>query len=160
MHLTQNDLPHEIRKELYRILNARLADALDLGLQAKQAHWNVKGPLFIALHKLFDQVADMAGEQADEIAERIVALGGIAEGTIAAVAHRTQLPPYDLSLVTGRGHVAALSAAIATFGRAVRADIEIAESLGDAGTADLFTGISRAVDKQLWLVESHLQAES
>jgi starvation-inducible DNA-binding protein len=160
MHRTQMDIPEEKRRELIRILNSRLADAIDLGLQSKQAHWNVKGPSFIALHELFDEVASVADEQSDEIAERVAALGGVAEGTLAAVTPRTQLPSYDLSLTSGKSHVAALSAALATFGRAVRADIELAEDLGDAGTADLFTGISRAVDKQLWFVEAHLQADA
>lgn len=160
MHRTQIDLPEEKRRELIRILNSRLADAIDLGLQSKQAHWNVKGPSFIALHELFDKIVDIVLEQADEIAERIAALGGIAEGTLAAVAPRTQLPPYDLTLVTGKSHVRALSAALAAFGLAVRADIELADDLGDAVTADLFTGVAREVDKQLWFVEAHLQAEA
>lgn len=160
MHRTQIDIPEEKRREVIRILSLRLAEAIDLGLQTKQAHWNVKGPSFIALHELFDSVAEIVEEQTDEIAERIAALGGIAEGTLAAVSSRTQLPAYDLTLSTGKGHVKALSAALAAFGKGVRGDIDTTDELGDAVTADLFTGVAREIDKQLWFVEAHLQAEA
>lgn len=156
---TQNDLPQEKRESLVRLLNDRLADLINLQLQAKQAHWNVKGPQFIALHQLFDSVAELLDEPIDSVAERAVALGGTADGTIAVVAQRTQLPPYPLTITSGRDHVTALSAAVATIGKAVRADIDLADALGDADTADLFTGISRELDKQLWFLEAHLQGE-
>lgn len=160
MHRTQIDLPEELRRKVIQLLNARLADALDLSLQTKQAHWNVKGPSFIALHELFDSVTDLVRDQSDEIAERITALGGIAEGTLAVVAQRTQLQAYPLDAVTGKSHVTALSAALAAYGKLVRAAIDQSDELGDAGTADLFTGISRDIDKQLWFVEAHIQAEA
>jgi starvation-inducible DNA-binding protein len=141
------------------LLNARLADALDLQLQAKQAHWNVKGPSFIALHQLFDKVAAETTGHVDELAERITALGGIAEGTVQAVAGRSRLDPYPLEIADGRAHLDALAAALAKFGKAVRKSIDDAAKAGDADTSDLFTGISRAADKSLWLVEAHLQAD-
>lgn len=125
----------------------------------KQAHWNVKGPNFIALHKLFDEFSDEVGEHVDTTAERVTALGGIAEGTLQAVSKRTSLAAYSLTLTEGRGHVDALATAIAAVGKAVRLAIDESASLGDADTADLFTGVSRDLDKQLWFLESHLQAE-
>jgi len=159
MHNSRIDLSAKSRVKVIGILNARLADAIDLQLQAKQAHWNVKGPNFIALHELFDQVAgDLAGH-VDEMAERITALGGIAEGTVQAVAGRSKLDPYPLEVVDGRAHLDALAAALARLGKAVRKAIDEAAKAGDADTSDLFTGISRAADKNLWLVEAHLQAD-
>jgi starvation-inducible DNA-binding protein len=159
MNPTKNDLSDNKRVPLVKLLNERLAELIDLGLQAKQAHWNVKGPTFIALHELFDSVAEETEEYIDTVAERITALGGIAEGTLAAVSQRTKLPAYSLKITAGRDHVDALSTAIATVGKSVRAAIDQSNELGDADTADLFTGISRDLDKKLWFVEAHLQGD-
>ena len=157
MYDTKNDLARDTRVEVVALLNQRLAEAIDLQTQSKQAHWNVKGPAFIALHKLFDEINEDVEGYVDEIAERIVQLGGIAEGTVGAVEERSKLPDYPLGLSTGAEHVAALSDALAAFGRAVRIGIEEMNELEDAGTADLLTGISRGVDKWLWFVEAHQQ---
>ena len=159
MFATRIDIPQTQRTSLVELLNQRLADVLDLHLQTKQAHWNVKGPSFIALHELFDEIAEDVDEFADTIAERAVALGGVAEGTVAAIAKRTKLKAYPLNLKTGHDHVVALSDALALTAKNVRAAIAAADELGDADTADLFTGISRDLDKKLWFVEAHLQAE-
>jgi starvation-inducible DNA-binding protein len=159
MYPTRNDLAESIRAAMVQLLNRRLADAIDLQLQSKQAHWNVRGPHFYSLHKLFDEVVEQAAEFGDEIAERVAALGGVAEGTLGAVAPRTSLPAYSLSIRDGRDHVEALSNALAAFGKQVRAGIDEADAAGDADTADLFTQVSRETDKLLWFVEAHLQAE-
>lgn len=158
MHKTKNDLPKNTRAKVIDVLAPRLADAIDLKLQAKQAHWNVKGPNFIALHELFDKVASEADGWADDMAERIVALGGVAEGTVQVVGKKSGLAPYSLEITDGVEHLEALSTAVATFGKAVRAAIDAATELKDADTADLFTGISSEADKQLWFLEAHLQA--
>jgi len=94
-HDTSNDLPEHVRGQVVDLLNQRLADAIDLAAQAKQAHWNVKGPQFIALHKLFDEIHDAVDEYVDLLAERVVQLGGIAEGTLQTVADRSELPELD-----------------------------------------------------------------
>lgn len=159
MHKTKNDIPDAQREKLVQLLNERLADAIDLQLQAKQAHWNVKGPNFIALHELFDSVAGEISEFVDTIAERAVTLGGIADGTLASVARRTKLPDYPVGICAGRDHVMALSTALASFGKSVRTAIDQANKLEDADTADLFTEVSRGIDKKLWFVEAHLQAQ-
>jgi starvation-inducible DNA-binding protein len=159
MHSTKNDLPLDVRKAMIKLLNERLADALDLGLQAKQAHWNVKGPSFIALHELFDQVAAGVAAHSDLIAERITALGGVAEGTVQTIAGRSKLSAYPLTISSGPDHVAALATALAAFGKVVRAAIDTADEAGDADTADLFTNVSRDSDKTLWFVEAHVQAD-
>jgi starvation-inducible DNA-binding protein len=157
MHATRNDLPSEVRTTMISLLNARLADAIVLKAQAKQAHWNVKGTQFIALHQLFDGVATAADVGVDDLAERAVALGGIADGTLPSVVARTTLAPYPVTATTGAEHLGCLADALATFGRGLRAAIDTATAAGDADSADLFTGLSRDVDKQLWLVEAHLQ---
>jgi len=158
-HKTQNDLKENIRGQAVDLLNQHLADILDLQSQTKQAHWNVKGPNFIALHELFDEVAGELEEFADEIAERAVELGGVAFGTARVAAARSRLPEYPLEIVSGRDHVIALSAALARFGKTVRAAIDTAGSFGDMDTADLFTEVSRGVDKLLWKVEAHIQSK-
>jgi starvation-inducible DNA-binding protein len=157
LYSTKNDLPEASRLEVARLLNQRLADCIDLQTQCKQAHWNVKGPTFIALHKLFDEINAAVLEYVDLIAERVVQLGGIAEGTAAVVAERSTLIDYPLALSTGAEHVAALSDALAAFGRTVRVGIEEMNDLEDADGADILTEISRGVDKWLWFVEAHQQ---
>jgi len=159
MHKTRIDLSARARAKLIDLLNARLADAIDLQLQTKQAHWNVKGPNFIALHDLFDRIAGEIGGQVDDLAERITALGGVAEGTVQAVSGRSKLDAYPLEITDGRAHVDALAAAIAHFARSVRKAIADSGKTGDADTSDLFTAISRSADKNLWLLEAHLQAD-
>jgi starvation-inducible DNA-binding protein len=154
---TKNDLPEVQRVEVIALLTQRLAEAIDLQTQCKQAHWNVKGPSFIALHKLFDEVNEDVERYVDLIAERIVQLGGVAEGTIGVVEERSKLPDYPLGLSTGPEHVAALSDTLGAFGRAVRIAVEEMTELEDAGSADLLTEISRGVDKWLWFVEAHNQ---
>ena len=157
MYTTRNDLPSQLRGELDRLLNARLADALDLEAATKQAHWNVKGPNFIALHELFDTVHTNIEGHVDTIAERVTALGGAALGTVQAAARASSLQPYPEDLSDGTAHLQALSERLADFGKKVRAAIAESDDLGDADTADLFTGVSRDVDKYLWFLEAHLQ---
>jgi starvation-inducible DNA-binding protein len=157
LYPTKNDLPEAARREAIELLNQRLADCIDLQTQCKQAHWNVKGPTFIALHKLFDEIYEDVADYVDLIAERVVQLGGIAEGTAAVVAERSALIDYPLALSTGAEHVAALSDALAGFGRTARVGIEEMNELEDADSADILTEISRGVDKWLWFVEAHQQ---
>lgn len=158
MHNTKIDISKETREQIIGLLNARLADSLDLKSQAKQAHWNVKGPHFIALHELFDQVATEVEAFTDLIAERVTTLGGTAEGTVRVAAEKSTLNQYPLEITDGRDHVDALSTALADFGRRVRANIDESDEAGDKDTADLFTEVSRGTDKLLWFVEAHIQS--
>ncbi len=158
MYETENDISQKRRVELNALMNQRLADAVDLQMQMKQAHWNVKGPSFIGLHELFDKVDEAVESYVDMIAERITQLGGIAEGTVRVAAARTRLEEYPLTIADGLAHVEAVSKALSTFGREARNTINQADELDDAGTADLFTEISRGIDKWLWFVEAHSQA--
>ena len=158
MYETQNDISLKRRSELTALMNQRLADAVDLQMQMKQAHWNVKGPSFIALHELFDKVDEAVESYVDMIAERIVQLGGIAEGTVRVSAARSQLAEYPLAIADGMAHVEAVAHALSTFGQEARTTINEANELDDADTADLFTEISRGIDKWLWFVEAHSQA--
>ena len=157
---TENDLPETMREELIPLINQRLADALDLQLQLKQAHWNVKGPNFIGLHELFDEIDESVESYVDMIAERVAQLGGVAEGTARVVAGRSRLDEYPLTIADGKAHVEAVARALSTFGREARETIDQADTLGDADTADLFTEVSRGIDKWLWFVEAHTQAGS
>jgi starvation-inducible DNA-binding protein len=159
MYPTKNDLPESSRSKLVELLNARLADAIDLQTQCKQAHWNVKGPSFIALHELFDKVNEDVEDYVDTIAERVVQLGGRAEGTARTAAKCSTLSEYAVKSDAGYEHVQALSSALAAFGKLARHAIDQSAGLKDADTADLFTEVSRGVDKWLWFVEAHLHAE-
>ena len=159
LYETENDLSAANRLELNALLNQRLASAVDLQSQMKQAHWNVKGPSFIALHELFDKVDEAVEAYVDLIAERVVQLGGIAEGTVRVAAARSRLPEYPMAIAEGMAHVEAVARALSTFGQEIRASIDEANELDDADTADLFTEVSRGIDKWLWFVEAHSQAK-
>ena len=138
MHNTKNDIDKETREKIIGLLNNRLADSIDLKSQAKQAHWNVKGMSFIALHELFDQVATEVEGFTDTIAERVTILGGTAEGTVRVSAEKSSLSQYPMEITEGRDHVDALSTALADFGKKVRANIDEADEAGDMDTTDLF----------------------
>ena len=158
MYETENDIPKAERTELIALINQRLADIVDLQMQLKQAHWNVKGPHFIGLHELFDKIAEEVESYVDLTAERIVQLGGIAQGTVREAAAHSRLEEYPLAIADGTTHVEAVAKALSTFGREARLTIDEADKLGDADTADLFTEVSRGIDKLLWFVEAHTQA--
>lgn len=151
----KNDLPENTRQNVIQLLQARLADGLDLLRHIKQAHWNVKGSNFIGLHLLFDRVYDEVEDGVDLVAERIAQFGGITEGTSKIIAQKTSLPEYPLTLIDSADHVEALSKSLAVYAKAVRKAINQTAEWGDAGTSDIFTEISRDVDKNLWMVESH-----
>ena len=158
LYATNNDLSEQTRTQIIALCNARLADSIDLETQVKQAHWNVKGSDFIALHKLFDEINEEVEEYVDLTAERVVQLGGIAEGTARLAVKASKLPEYPATIAEGHQHVDALSTALAAYGKLARAAIDEANKLGDADTADIFTENSRGVDKWLWFVEAHLQS--
>lgn len=156
MRNTLNSLPESAKKKMAELLNARLADAIDLYSHVKQAHWNVKGPAFYSLHLLFDAVAEEVETGVDEIAERIAQLGGVAKGTVRIAAASSGLKEFPAFDGDWRKQVEGVAGSLAAVGTALRKAIEAATEVGDAGTADLFTQISRTTDKNLWFVESHL----
>ncbi len=156
-HRTRVALPEGARLEIAQLLNGSLATALDLKTQIKQAHWNVAGPEFYSLHLLFDKLADDAEEAVDLLAERVLQLGYTALGTARIAAERSILGEYPHHAIDGRAHVEALAERLAIFGNHVREAIAKTAELGDATTSDLYTEISRAADKNLWMLEAHLR---
>jgi starvation-inducible DNA-binding protein len=152
---TRIDIKPKLRDSMIALLNQQLADTLDLYTQTKQAHWNVKGPHFIMLHELFDKLAEELEEPVDDIAERVTALGGVARGTARDAAARSRLKELGRDFSDMRV-VAELANRYAALAATTRAAIETAGREGDADTADLFTGISRGLDKALWFLEAHL----
>ena len=156
MYSTRIDLPSNVREEIIGTLNKTLAATLDLKTQTKQAHWNVKGMDFYQLHELFDEMAGELEEYVDMVAERVTALGGTALGTARIAASDSILPEYPLDAVTGADHVTALADRFAAYAKHVRGAIDTTDDLGDADTADLYTEISRTIDKRLWFLEAHL----
>jgi starvation-inducible DNA-binding protein len=157
---TRIDLAAEVRSQVTGILNQTLAATLDLKTQTKQAHWNVKGMDFFQLHELFDEIAGELEEYVDMVAERVTALGGTALGTARLAAANSILPEYDLDAVDGADHVSALAERFAAYAKHVRDAIDQTDALGDADTADLYTEVSRTIDKRLWFLEAHLVKKS
>lgn len=157
MFETRIDLNLKNRQEMIGILNARLADTFDMFSFMKHAHWNVKGQQFIALHKLFDEIATQLLAHIDEIAERATALGGMALGTTRIVSESSQLELYPLTVVESIETVLVLANRMAQLAANVRSAAKRAEQLEDMDTNDLFIEISRDLDKWLWFLEAHLQ---
>jgi starvation-inducible DNA-binding protein len=157
LHKTRNHLPSNAKAVANDLLNARLADGIDLALITKQAHWNLKGPQFIAIHEMLDGFRTEQDEWNDTMAERIAQLGGTALGTTQSVAAATKLAPYPTDVYAIADHLAALIDRYAAYGNALHDNIEQADDAGDADTADIFTEVSRGIDKQLWFLEAHVQ---
>ncbi len=154
---TYSDLPAEMREQMCVLLNQQLADAIDLYSQTKQAHWNVKGPQFVSLHQLFDQLAEAVEIDVDTIAERVTALGGVAQGTVRMASAASRLPEFPQETVEGMLSVELLADRYAALAATMRNAIDSATERHDASTADLFTEMARALDKSLWLLEAHVQ---
>ena len=157
MHKTKNDLPSNERTVVIELLNARLADSIDLALLTKQAHWNLKGPRFIAVHEMLDGFRTQLDGHVDTIAERAVQLGGTALGTTQVVAKDSTLAAYPTDIFSIKDHLAALIDRYAPAANAMRKAIDAADEAGDANTADIFTAASRDLDKALWFLEAHVQ---
>jgi starvation-inducible DNA-binding protein len=157
MHQTKTDLRPNTRNVAIELLNARLADVIDVALLTKQAHWNLKGPRFIGIHEMLDGCRTQIDDDVDTMAERVAQLGGTALGTAQVVAPSTTLPPYPTDIYTISGHLAALIDRYGTVANAVRKAIDTADEAGDANTADIFTEASRGLDKALWFLEADIQ---
>ena len=154
---TKNDLKSNARKQSIEILNDRLADFIDLALLTKQAHWNVKGPNFIAIHEMLDTFRKEIDGHVDTIAERAVQLGGTAHGTTQEVGKSTGLTPYPTDIFSIKDHLAALIDRYAPAAKLPRKSIDAADEAGDANTANIFTASSRSLDKPLWFLQAHTQ---
>lgn len=157
MKIPSIDLQSNTKTTMIELLNARLADAIDLALITKQAHWNLKGIQFIAVHELLDQFRAAIDSHVDIIAERVAQLDGIALGTVQNVADATSLEAYPTDIRKVPDHLHALGDRYAQTAKSVREAIDSAEEAGDADTADIFTAYSRELDKDLWFIKSHLE---
>lgn len=156
-HATKNDLNANAKKTAIELLNARVADGIDLALLTKQAHWNLKGPQFIAVHEMLDGFRGQIDGHVDTMAERVVQLGGTALGTTQVVADASTLDPYPTDIYAIKDHLAALIARYSKVANTLRRNIDGASEAGDADTADIFTAASRDLDKALWFLEAHVQ---
>ncbi|OGB84541.1 DNA starvation/stationary phase protection protein Dps [candidate division TM6 bacterium RIFCSPHIGHO2_12_FULL_32_22] len=157
LHKTKISIPEKKRVQLIEILNKSLASTADLYAQLKQAHWNVKGPEFIALHKLFDEIAEEVENQVDTIAERITSLGGTALGTLQEAVKNSQLKKYPVNIFAAKEHLENLAHNFAILGELTRDNIDESEKLDDMATNDLYIDLARMLDKNLWFLEAHLQ---
>ena len=154
---TRNDLPADSRSRVIDLLNQNLADLTDLYTQTKHAHWNVKGPTFYQTHLLLDELAEKVEGFADEVAERATALGGVAHGGAKHVAAHSRLPEFPRDVFGDQAVIAAAADRYAAVAKNLRSAIDEANTHGDADTADLFTEVSREIDKALWFLEAHHQ---
>jgi len=157
LHTTKIGIPEKQRVELITMLNGTMASMTDLYLQLKNAHWNVKGMQFIALHKMFDELAEDSEPKIDDLAERVTALGGTALGDLKSVAVSSQLKAYPAGLCEAKFVVEHLAHNFAILGEHARTNIGESEKYGDIATGDIYIGLARFLDKSLWFLEAHLQ---
>ena len=156
-HVTRNDTDTNARKVATELLNARVADGIDLALITKQAHWNIRGRTFIGVHEMLDKLRADMDEYNDTMAERVVQLGGVALGTSQVLAKHSSIEPYPTEISSIPDHLHALIARYGQFANDVRKNIDDTDEAGDPNTADLFTEVSRGVDKWLWFLEAHIE---
>src|SRR4051812_6868576 len=152
MYRSPSHLSESARQTLSDVLNARLADGLDLHSQIKVAHWNIKGPQFAALHPLFETFAVSLATHNDAVAERAVTLGARAYGTARHVARTSTLPEYPQSASRDLEHVALLAERIEKYLEGTRSARVVGEQLGDTDTVDLLTGIVSEFEKHAWFL--------
>lgn len=157
MARTRNSLQDNAKTVSVGMLQACLSDSIDLYNATRHAHWNVKGPHFGSLHALFEQFYTTLAIDIDELAERLVQLGGTAMGTTQSVAGAARAQPYPTGITGGMEHVKALLDRYAALATALREAIEATDEAGDADTADILTGVSRNLDKAVWMLEAHTQ---
>ena len=155
-HSSHVKLSDDAKSKLTDTLNANLATAVDLGLQVKQAHWNIKGPWFFARHELFDALAGRVREWSDDIAERANTLGGYSRGTVRMAAEASKLGEYDTRITEGKQHIAALVERYSVFAAQLRDGITVTQECGDVVTEDLLTEVLRGLELDLWFLESHI----
>lgn len=153
---TRNDLGENAKKVAVGALNGTLVDMIDLTNSVRMAHWTMKGPNFIGLHEMLETFYNDLFNTSDEVAERLVQLGGTPDGTSQLVGERTRLSPYPQQTTYTLDHVKELADRFAALAKLVREGIDATDEAGDADTADLLTGVSRDLDKKLWMLEAHL----
>lgn len=147
-------------KKMSDLLNANLANVIDLTLDGKQCHWNLQGNGFIGVHQLLDDTADRIREVSDALAERIVILGGEPDGRATRVVKDTILEPYPIDIATVPEHVRALTSRYKQVAAKLREAIDTASEAGDEDTADLFTEASRVIDKDAWFIGANAPKEN
>lgn len=151
---SRNDLNDNAKKTSVEVLGGVLADSIDLYNMTRHAHWNVKGPQFLSLHELFEQFYTQLATDIDDVAERLVTLGGTAMGVSQAIPGTTRLPPYPAEIRQGQEHLVQLLQRYGRVAKALREGIDATDEAGDADTADLLTGLSRNIDKAVWMMEA------
>ena len=157
--LTRIGMPPEIRLDVITMLNQTLACTVDLRSQVRQACWNIKGKDFSLLHPIFAAMLSELQMYTDMVAERITVLGGVVMGTVRMAATQSKLPEYPDAVMEGDGHVQALVERFGRYAVTLRDDIALAADVEDAGSAAVYTDISRGVDRQLWILETHLRRQ-
>ena len=156
MYSTKINLKDEVRQKIIELFQERLSDGLDLMLQTKHAHWNLKGEQFISLHRLCDKVNKAMRKSSDLIAERIVQLGGVAHGTSQSITKKTSIDEYPSNIADWKEHIEFLSNSLAQFCNESRAALKQFDKIDDPVSEDILIEVTRKVDMYLWMLESHL----
>ncbi|MGM8887001.1 MULTISPECIES: DNA starvation/stationary phase protection protein Dps [unclassified Psychrobacter] len=139
-------------KKMVDLLNSNLANLIDLSMDSKQCHWNLQGTGFIGVHQLLDDTYERLTEAYDTVAERIVILGGKANGISKRVVEDSVLETYPTDITEVDQHVRELTNRYKKIAEELRKAIDTAGEAGDEDTADLFTEVSRIIDKDAWFI--------
>lgn len=159
MKKSKNSSSSKPKNKLIDVLNSVLAEAIDLQMQCRQAHWNVRGKNFIALHEFFGRLYTELSVDIDEIAERTAGLGGTAYGSKEEVSGVSGLPKYPVDISSGSDHIQNLAKSFAAHSKSLKKAIEEADDADDDVTEDLLTTICGNMEKRLWLIESHIEGK-
>lgn len=143
------------RSEVISLLNGVLADAHVLYIKTRNFHWNVTGPNFIALHKLFDDQYVQLQNAIDEIAERVRALDGIALGSMEEFLKEASLKEVPGDFLDASKMLAKLVKDHEAVIVKLRKGINLCEEYEDMGTSDFLTGLMQDHEKMAWMLRAH-----
>jgi len=150
-------LEAEKRQAINNDLQATVVELLELFHDAKQSHWNLRGPLYFPLHENLQEYADTYRMYADLLAERQLQIGLPADGRTETIVQTANLPKFPGGFLSDRQVLEIMTERIYTIAKRVRARIESTSKNGDEVTSNKFQDLSYVLDKQVWQFRVHMQ---
>jgi starvation-inducible DNA-binding protein len=150
-------LEAEKRQAINTDLQATVVELLELQHDAKQSHWNIRGPLYFPLHEALQEYADLYLKYADLLAERQLQIGIPADGRTETIVQTANLPKFPAGFLSDKQVLDIMTERIFTIAKRVRQRIESTGKVGDEVTSNKFQDLSYELDKQVWQFRVHVQ---